>query len=62
MSDDDDNLIFCVPRLSSGLNPNQPIVIRNPKPKHLPPNHVLIKVDRFGFSANKYVAFYYISI
>ena len=49
----DVNLTFCVPRSSSGQNPNQPVVVRTPKPKDLPSNHVLIKVDRFGFSTNK---------
>ena len=55
--DGDDNLTLCVPRLSSGQDPNQPVIVRSPKLKHLPPNHVLIRVDRFGFSANKYVVF-----
>ncbi|KZP33794.1 hypothetical protein FIBSPDRAFT_924237 [Athelia psychrophila] len=54
--DDDDNLTLCVPRASSGQNPHQPVLVRTPKPDltrpDAPKNHVLIKVDRFGFSAN----------
>lgn len=51
----EDNLTLCVPRPSSGQNPDQPVVARSGKPEHLPPHHILVKVDRFGFSANKYV-------
>ncbi|KAG5654418.1 hypothetical protein H0H81_002607 [Sphagnurus paluster] len=46
------NLSLCVPRASSGLDPNQAILASSEKPSTLPQNHVLIKVDRFGFSAN----------
>ncbi|EGO03695.1 hypothetical protein SERLA73DRAFT_175287 [Serpula lacrymans var. lacrymans S7.3] len=52
MTSTDDNLTLCHPRPSSGQNPNQAIVVVSPTPSKLPPNHVLIKVDRFGFSAN----------
>jgi hypothetical protein len=48
----DDNLTLCSPRVSSGLDPNAPVLVRSPKPVQLPPNHVLLRVDRFGFSAN----------
>ncbi|KAG5646345.1 hypothetical protein DXG03_003668 [Asterophora parasitica] len=48
----DGNLTLCVPRASSGQDPHQPILASSQKPTHLPPNHVLIQVDRFGFSAN----------
>ena len=52
-SDDTDaNLTLCHPRISSGQNPNEPVIVRTPKPTHLLPNHILIKVGRFGFSAN----------
>ncbi|KAF8068953.1 hypothetical protein FPV67DRAFT_1561706 [Lyophyllum atratum] len=48
----DENLTLCVPRLSSGQDPHQPVLSKSQKPTQYPPNHVLIKVDRFGFSAN----------
>ncbi|KII87808.1 hypothetical protein PLICRDRAFT_54851 [Plicaturopsis crispa FD-325 SS-3] len=48
----DDNLTLCNPRQSSGQDPNKAVLVRTPKPTHLPPNHVLIHVDRFGFSTN----------
>ncbi|KAG6828346.1 hypothetical protein H0H92_008285 [Tricholoma furcatifolium] len=43
----DDNLTLCVPRLSSGQDPNHPILVKSPKPTQCPPNHVLLKVDRY---------------
>ncbi|EIN05342.1 hypothetical protein PUNSTDRAFT_106993 [Punctularia strigosozonata HHB-11173 SS5] len=43
---------LCVPRPSSGLNPNQPMLVKAAPPAGIPPHHVLIEVDRFGFSAN----------
>ncbi|KAF9467836.1 hypothetical protein BDZ94DRAFT_1376575 [Collybia nuda] len=48
----DANVTLCLPRVSSGQDPHKPVIISSPKPKDCPPNHVLIKVDRFGFSAN----------
>jgi len=44
-----ENLSLCVPRPSPAHGPR---LVRSPKPVHCPPNHVLIRVDRFGFSAN----------
>ncbi|KAH7926170.1 hypothetical protein BV22DRAFT_1111900 [Leucogyrophana mollusca] len=49
------NVTLCHPRPSSGQCPNQAVVVRSPGlflAKDIPPNHVLIEVDRFGFSAN----------
>lgn len=46
------NEAFCVPRPSSGLACNQLVLNTHPFPSSLPVNHVLIKVDRFGFSTN----------
>lgn len=57
-STQDTNLTLCVPRPSSGQNPHQPIIAQSLKPEYIPPNHVLIRVDRFGFSANKCVWIY----
>ncbi|KAF7965701.1 hypothetical protein HWV62_42217 [Athelia sp. TMB] len=58
----DENLTLCVPRPSSGQNPHQPVLVRAPKPdltrEDAPVNHILIKVDRFGWSANKYFDFH----
>ncbi|KAF5379077.1 hypothetical protein D9615_005976 [Tricholomella constricta] len=48
----DENLTLCVPRASSGQDPHQPVLASSQRPTQYPPNHVLIKVDRFGFSAN----------
>ncbi|KAF8235026.1 hypothetical protein L208DRAFT_1393236 [Tricholoma matsutake] len=48
----DANLTLCVSRTSSGQDYPQPLLVTSPKPTDCPPNHVLIKVDRFGFSAN----------
>ncbi|KAF9555438.1 hypothetical protein CPC08DRAFT_642870 [Agrocybe pediades] len=52
MFDTEENVTFASPRLSSGLDPNKPVLVTSAKPIHCPANHVLIKVDRFGFSAN----------
>ena len=47
----DANLTLCVPRIVlSGQD--SPILVTSPKPTNCPPNHILIKVDRFGFTAN----------
>jgi hypothetical protein len=46
------NISFCSPRPSSGRDPNTPVLVVSAKPLDCPPNHVLIKVERFGFSAN----------
>ncbi|KAG8216908.1 hypothetical protein J3R82DRAFT_7181 [Butyriboletus roseoflavus] len=46
------NLTICHPRLSSGQNSNTAILAKSLVPSVLPANHVLIKVDRFGYSAN----------
>ncbi|KAI0697031.1 hypothetical protein BC835DRAFT_1270944 [Cytidiella melzeri] len=45
------NISLCVARPSSGLNPHEPVLVSSPKPQ-VPENHVLIEIDRFGFSAN----------
>ncbi|KDQ58503.1 hypothetical protein JAAARDRAFT_34316 [Jaapia argillacea MUCL 33604] len=47
-----ENLTLCVPRPSSGQNPHVPVIVHSRTLKTLPENHVLIRVDRFGFSAN----------
>lgn len=52
MSTDETNISLCSPRPSSGQNPNIPVLVVSAKPLDCPSNHVLIKVDRFGFSAN----------
>jgi hypothetical protein len=59
---EDDNFTLCVPRPSSGQSPDQSIVVRAAVPRNLPLNHVLIKVDRFGFSANKCVQILWFSV
>ncbi|KAI0346376.1 hypothetical protein BDW22DRAFT_1323844 [Trametopsis cervina] len=45
------NLTLCVARPSSGLDPHTPLLVSHKMPP-VPENHVLIEVDRFGFSAN----------
>ncbi|CAL1699764.1 unnamed protein product [Somion occarium] len=45
------NVSLCVARPSSGQDPHVPVIVRSPKPT-LPKDHILVKVDRFGFSAN----------
>jgi hypothetical protein len=46
------NLTICHPRLSSGQDSNTAVLAKSFVPAVLPANHVLIKVDRFGYSAN----------
>lgn len=46
------NLILCHPRASSGQDPNQAIIVKCEVPQTIPNDHVLLEVDRFGFSAN----------
>ncbi|KAF8905221.1 hypothetical protein CPB84DRAFT_1845030 [Gymnopilus junonius] len=50
------NVSLCSPRPSSGLDPNAPLLIYSSSPYHgsddMPLNHVLIKIDKFGFSVN----------
>lgn len=46
------NITLCCPRQSSGQNPNALVVVTSPRPQPVLPSHVLLKVDRFGFSAN----------
>ncbi|KAI9569907.1 hypothetical protein HD554DRAFT_2088536 [Boletus coccyginus] len=46
------NLTICHPRLSSGKDPNTAVLAKSLVPAVLPANNVLIKVDRFGYSAN----------
>ncbi|KAF8636936.1 hypothetical protein AX17_003187 [Amanita inopinata Kibby_2008] len=47
-----ENTVLCVPRASSGLQCDKLVLSKQPLPVSCPPNHVLIKVDRFGFSTN----------
>ncbi|KAL0068332.1 hypothetical protein AAF712_004719 [Marasmius tenuissimus] len=47
MSIEDDNWTLCFPRSSSNA-----MVVKSPKPSLVPAYHVLLKMDRFGFSAN----------
>lgn len=46
------NLTICHPRFSSGQDSNTAVVARSLPPAVLPANHVLINVERFGYSAN----------
>ena len=46
------NITLSSPRPSSGQDPNAPIIAVSSKPIDCPPNHVIVRVDRFGFSAN----------
>ena len=49
----DHNLTLVVPRLSSLPQPEVSSVLASHRnPEELPLNHVLICVDRFGFTAN----------
>jgi len=49
----DHNLTLAVPRLSSFPQPEvSSALVSHPNPAQLLPNHVLIRVDRFGFTAN----------
>ena len=52
MADSELNMTLVLPRPSSGRNTRIPKVLRTPKPTEIPENHVLLRVDRFGFSAN----------
>lgn len=45
------NLTLCFAR-GSGSAAARPIIATSSKPAHIPKNHILICVDRFGFSAN----------
>lgn len=47
-----ENLTLCVPRASFKEDPHKPVLVRSQLSKKLEDNHVLIKVDKFGFSAN----------
>ncbi|EKM57956.1 uncharacterized protein PHACADRAFT_139428 [Phanerochaete carnosa HHB-10118-sp] len=47
-----ENLTLCVSRPSSGQDPHKPVLVKSQLLAKLPENHVLIKIDRFGFSAN----------
>ncbi|PBK67363.1 hypothetical protein ARMSODRAFT_937901 [Armillaria solidipes] len=47
------NITLCVPRPSCGQSSHVgAVVISTPKPTYIPDNHILLRVDRFGFSAN----------
>ncbi|KZT19944.1 hypothetical protein NEOLEDRAFT_1141377 [Neolentinus lepideus HHB14362 ss-1] len=47
------NLTLCVPRPSSGLDPNVPVLVSSSiRVREVLANHIVIRVDRFGFSAN----------
>ncbi|KDR79940.1 hypothetical protein GALMADRAFT_116466 [Galerina marginata CBS 339.88] len=48
----DPNITLSSPRPSSGQDPHSPVIVVSQRPTECPQNHVLIKVDRFGFSAN----------
>ncbi|KAF8584666.1 hypothetical protein K439DRAFT_1410904 [Ramaria rubella] len=52
MSNTYDNITLVVPRPSSGQKPHHPLLTVSKIPKTLPKNHVVIRVDRFGFSSN----------
>lgn len=46
------NLTLCVARPSSSQDPHRPVLVWSQLLYNLPEHHVLIKVERFGFSAN----------
>ncbi|KAF5310656.1 hypothetical protein D9619_007951 [Psilocybe cf. subviscida] len=46
------NATLCSPRQSSKLDPSTPALAFSVKPTSCPTDHIVIKVDRFGFSAN----------
>ena len=49
----DHNQTLAVPRLSSCPQPEvASVLVSHRNPQQLPPDHVLIHVDRFGFTAN----------
>src|SRR6266567_1532686 len=52
MTTEETNFTLCCPRPSSGQDPNVPIIAVSSKPVDCPPNHILLKVAKFGFSAN----------
>lgn len=52
MSDGYRNVTLVVPRPSSGQDPHSAILAHSTIPKSLPKNHVVVRVDRFGFSSN----------
>lgn len=46
------NATLCLPRPSSGLNTKVPAIVTSELPSAaLPPNHVLIRVERYRFSS-----------
>ncbi|PFH50592.1 hypothetical protein AMATHDRAFT_144700 [Amanita thiersii Skay4041] len=48
-----ENAVLCVPRPSVAIASNKPVIVKQSlPPSTIHPNHVLIKVDRFGFSTN----------
>ncbi|KAF9024262.1 hypothetical protein BDZ89DRAFT_1069231 [Hymenopellis radicata] len=49
---EDENMTLCLPRPSSGRNTGSPRIVATQKPREMPQSHVLLRVDRFGFSAN----------
>lgn len=46
------NLALCSPRASTGRDPNEAVLTYYDVPKRIPENHILVQVQRFGFSAN----------
>jgi len=49
----DHNLALAVPRFSGFSQPEvSSVLVSHQNPARLPPNHVLVRVDRFGFTAN----------
>lgn len=46
------NLTLCVPRASSTEDPFNPVLVQTSTKLTIPENHVLIRVEKFGFSAN----------
>jgi len=50
--DIDLNITLCCPRHSSGQKLDGPVLVTSPRPYPTLPNHVLLKVDKFAFSAN----------
>jgi hypothetical protein len=52
MATEEANITLCSPRPSFGQDPNTPIIAFSSKPVDCPPNHILVKVTKFGFSAN----------
>ncbi|KAJ7843050.1 hypothetical protein B0H14DRAFT_2779253 [Mycena olivaceomarginata] len=53
MTSGDTNFSLCFQRPSAPeVSRDKAVIAAVPIPRHLPPNSILIKVDRFGFSAN----------